>query len=507
MLGINFVMSTVLFLSALTVIFITHQTATILEYRHKYSEALAVHYAILSENGDRRAIQEALDSLVQRNEDIVSATVKLANGKILPHANQIQEVWQHPKGASLTANYIHVPIFHGAERWGNLQLQFLSLDGGWLGWLNDQGVWILGLVVGLVFLGYFLQMKQALRQVFHSTAEPLGVNASFDVLIESIVFLNKETRIISANLAFGHLVGKDSTELRGKRLGDFFGMSLSWGSPLTQLPWVTALKGRCLVLDFPITLLDTFGKLLKFRANCIPLLNMQEEVMGVVVSLNNVTMLAETICALESSKAELECLAMRDSLTGCLNRRALFKTLEDLYNFSSSEGRELGCIMIDIDHFKSFNDRLGHAVGDRVLEVVAKILSSTIRPTDFIGRYGGEEFCVLLPEQDIEETTVVAERLRQAIEVQANQMVRTTGKARITMSFGTSCLSLGATHSLELVDQADKALYAAKQAGRNQVGQWTREGPLVGQLIELELMGVSDKLREDTETSCANSSV
>jgi diguanylate cyclase (GGDEF)-like protein len=138
---------------------------------------------------------------------------------------------------------------------------------------------------------------------------------------------------------------------------------------------------------------------------------------------------------------------------------------------------------------------------------IAKILSSTIRPTDFIGRYGGEEFCVLLPEQDIEETTVVAERLRQAIEVQANQMVRTTGKARITMSFGTSCLSLGATHSLELVDQADKALYAAKQAGRNQVGQWTREGPLVGQLIELELMGVSDKLREDTETSCANSSV
>ncbi len=84
-----------------------------------------------------------------------------------------------------------------------------------------------------------------------------------------------------------------------------------------------------------------------------------------------------------------------------------------------------------------------------------------------------------------------AERLRLAIAARADQAVRTTGDNRITMSFGVSCFSLGATSPLELVDQADKALYAAKEAGRNQVGQWTEEGSMAGLPVELELVSIS----------------
>ena len=147
--------------------------------------------------------------------------------------------------------------------------------------------------------------------------------------------------------------------------------------------------------------------------------------------------------------------------------------------------------MADIDHFKSFNDRYGHSVGDQVIQVVADILSTTIRPTDIMGRYGGEEFCILLPGQGPEGVAKAAERLRLAISARANKAVRTTGDNKITMSFGVSCFSLGATGPLELVDQADKALYAAKEAGRNQVGQWTQEGSKAGLPIELELVGIS----------------
>ena len=241
-------------------------------------------------------------------------------------------------------------------------------------------------------------------------------------------------------------------------------------------------------LDVPMSLPDASGKLLKFRVNCTPILNEIEQVQGLLVSLDDVTKLEETILALESSKSELEKLAMRDPLTGMFNRRALFEAFEDLYNTGSTENLDFGCIMGDIDHFKSFNDRFGHAVGDQVIQVVAQILSSTIRPTDILGRYGGEEFCILLPGQGPEGTAIAAERLRLAIAARASQAVRTTGDNQITMSFGVTSLSYGAADPLELVDQADKALYVAKEAGRNQVGQWTQDGPMAGQPIEIEFV-------------------
>ena len=439
------------------------------------------------------AIQEAFDLLVERNNDILSAAVILANGETLAFAGRHQGVWEQPPGDSSTPDHIQVPIFNSTERWGTVQLRFRSLDnGGWLSWLKDPWVRFLGLVVGSAFLGYFLYMKRTLRQLDPSSVVPMRVKAAFDVLTESVVLLDNGERIVLANRAFGDVVGKDSNELVGKRLDEFSWASVPPAPLLTTLPWKTARKEKCVELDFPIMLPNAPGKLLKFRVNSTPILNEQEQVQGVLVSLADVTKLEETIIALESSKADLESLAMRDPLTGIFNRRALFEAFEDLYSVSSSKETDFGCIMADIDHFKSFNDRFGHAVGDQVIQVVAQILSTTIRPTDILGRYGGEEFCILLPGQGPEGTAIAAERLRLAIAARASQAVRTTGDNRITMSFGVSCFSLGATGPLELVDQADKALYAAKQAGRNQVGQWTHGGPKADLPIELELVGISE---------------
>ncbi|MDH5773707.1 MAG: diguanylate cyclase, partial [Nitrospirota bacterium] len=275
-------------------------------------------------------------------------------------------------------------------------------------------------------------------------------------------------------------------------LDEFAWMSVPSGASLVIFPWQTARQHHCLELDFPMSLADSSGKSMKFRVNCTPILNDNKKVQGVLVSFDDVTQLEETILALETSKAEMESLAMRDPLTGIFNRRALFEAFEDLTSVSLQDERDFGCIMADIDHFKSFNDRFGHAVGDQVIQVVASILSATIRPTDIIGRYGGEEFCILLPGEGPEGTAIAAERLRLAISARASDAVRTTGDRRITMSLGVSCLSWGAPDPLELVDQADKALYAAKQAGRNQVGQWTREGAVAGLPITLELVSSSE---------------
>ena len=478
----------ILLMSDLAVDLVPDPAAEIFEYRQKYSEALAVQYSLLAENGDSRAIQEAFNLLVERNADILSAALILGDGEFLVFAGRHHEVWEQPPGDSSTPDHIQVPIFNGADRWGTVQLRFQSLGAkGWQEWLQDPWTRFLGMVIGSAFLGYFLYMKRTLRQLDPSSVVPLRVKAAFDVLTESVVLLDNSERIVLANRAFGQVLGQEAHDLVGKRLDEFSWTSVPPAPPLTQYPWVTAREDKCLELDVPIMLPASSGKLLKFRVNCTPILNDQERVQGMLVSLDDVTQLEETIRELESSKAELEHLAMRDPLTGCFNRRALFEAFEDLCSLGLSDGNDLGCIMTDIDHFKSFNDRFGHAVGDQVIQVVANILSTTLRPTDIIGRYGGEEFCILLPGEGPEGTAMAAERLRKAIEVQASQTVRTTHGTKITMSFGISCLSLGAADALELVHQADRGLYAAKQGGRNQVGRWTLSGPVAGEPIVMEL--------------------
>jgi len=119
--------------------------------------------------------------------------------------------------------------------------------------------------------------------------------------------------------------------------------------------------------------------------------------------------------------------------------------------------------MGDIDHFKSINDRYGHAIGDQALQMVANELRANARPGDIIGRYGGEEFCILMPGATSSEATVIAERLRVA--VKGLPPARCPSPMRLTLSFGVADLAQGVSNFVELIDRADKALYVAKGRG------------------------------------------
>jgi len=184
--------------------------------------------------------------------------------------------------------------------------------------------------------------------------------------------------------------------------------------------------------------------------------------------------LRRTVADLEAAQAEilrqngeLERLASRDPLTGCLNRRAFYALFETVFADSRKHGTELCCLMVDIDHFKRVNDQLGHAVGDQAIQAVAYSLSAGLRLTDIVGRYGGEEFCLMFPRTTLAEASDLAERLRIRIETEAGGRVRMAAGMVLTVSIGVSTTSLGARTPLELIDQADKALYAAKQGTRN----------------------------------------
>ncbi|MGE5391517.1 MAG: GGDEF domain-containing protein [Deltaproteobacteria bacterium] len=163
------------------------------------------------------------------------------------------------------------------------------------------------------------------------------------------------------------------------------------------------------------------------------------------------------------------CMASTDYLTGMLNRRAFIERLTGEINRARRHQSHLGVIIADIDHFKRVNDNHGHQSGDLVLQEVAKSLLSNCRTYDFVGRYGGEEFIACLPGAGLEETCMIAERMRQGLEQQPIVLPEQEVALNITASFGVTGIEGGEASPDELIRWADDALYKAKNGGRNQV--------------------------------------
>lgn len=161
---------------------------------------------------------------------------------------------------------------------------------------------------------------------------------------------------------------------------------------------------------------------------------------------------------------QAEKLATTDGLTGLLNRRTFDAVLDRRWREAQRYKRPLSLLLLDIDHFKKVNDAHGHPAGDSVLAAVAGILEQCARDTDAVARYGGEEMALVLPETDEAGARVIAERIRKAVE--AAQTPTEQGALRVTVSIG---IATQGKSPEELLDAADKALYRAKQSGRNRV--------------------------------------
>ena len=166
---------------------------------------------------------------------------------------------------------------------------------------------------------------------------------------------------------------------------------------------------------------------------------------------------------LQDANSKLTELASVDGLTQLRNRRAFEERLDDETRRWRRHGGDVSLVLLDIDHFKAYNDTFGHPRGDEVLRAVGRLLRRSLRATDFAARYGGEEFAILLPNTDRAGSLVVAEQLRRTIEGAS------WDDRAITASIGVATLGGEITTAEELVDLADRALYRSKQAGRNQV--------------------------------------
>ena len=159
---------------------------------------------------------------------------------------------------------------------------------------------------------------------------------------------------------------------------------------------------------------------------------------------------------------KLKELSITDELTQVGNLRSFWQMLKTEMERSSRYKHLLSLLMIDVDHFKKYNDEFGHTIGDKILKMIAQTLKKNIRNTDFLARYGGEEFVVILPETSQKQAQELAERLRKAVAKK---------KKKLTISVGVTCFTEKSKikNSKKLVIQADKALYQAKRKGKNRV--------------------------------------
>ena len=175
---------------------------------------------------------------------------------------------------------------------------------------------------------------------------------------------------------------------------------------------------------------------------------------------------------LQRRNALLSELALSDELTGVNNRRRFRESLAIHHSLALRQGLPLSLVMLDVDHFKAYNDAFGHPAGDEILRVVARTLAENVRKHDEVARVGGEEFAILLPDTRVSVAVELAERLRSTLSG------RSWPLRRVTASLGIATSSAETPTPEDLVEQADRALYRAKRSGRDRAAHHLEgEGP------------------------------
>jgi diguanylate cyclase (GGDEF)-like protein/PAS domain S-box-containing protein len=459
------------------------------------AEDLSIQLAALIQKDELESVKRTIDAITSRDGQILSVGVRKAPGDVYYESESHPRHWVPLKDAKSTTTHVAVPINTGKDVWGNVEISFRPVvPKTWLGWIRHPLVLMLLTMVLGGYLLYYWYMRRVLEHLDPTKAIPDRVRKALDTLTEGVIVLDTNGRIVLANEAFRALNGNDQVGLSARRASDIPWLQGSLGERANEEhPWSIAMRdGETItgeMLEF--THLPDGNRKAKVAAS--PITDGRGAIRGCLVSFNDVTELDRknvelqgALSELESSRQKIEAqneelrqLANIDPLTGCMNRRAFFEAAEELVRKTREDESHLCCLMVDIDKFKNFNDTYGHSVGDQVIVQVARVLKAALRPTDVLCRYGGEEFCILLTGVDALRAAVVSERIRFRVEAQAGPGIRSIPGLRITASFGLSSLEFGAPALKSLIEEADQALYAAKQSGRNKVVRYDEMPPQV----------------------------
>ena len=370
---------------------------------------------------------------------------------------------------------------------------------------------ILGVAIGLLII------FRNHNRIDLAAIAPTLLKYTLDALPGGIALINNRERIVIANTAFAAIVGSTPQKLKGMSISGF-----GWkyvNNYEQQFPWSVATRSDSQLTESQMYLIADNGEKKLYAVSCSPTRDARGKHGGFMVTVDDVTsreakndQLEGMLGMLKKSRDEirrqnevLHELATRDSLTNCLNRRSFYQKYETVFRAAQRQLHPLACIMADIDLFKSINDRYGHTQGDNVILKVAETLQQSLRSTDTVCRYGGEEFCVILPGIDLASAIEISERARENIaQIEFTDAPDSTRLA-ITTSFGVASIEHQTESLSELIDRADRALYHSKRTGRNRVsawlpGQFNSEAPVSSNPCDTEAaaMWANNTLPSDT---------
>ena len=484
-MGLMLVVITIIMLSDLLGL-IPDPQKTRVDGRKLLSETLAMQYSLAASRNDYNVIRTSMRMLVERNDDVRSAGLRTTHGELLATAGEHRVLWQPLEDGMSTEDQMQVPIFNNTRqksKWATVELVFASnRQTGVFGIaLNSFQLMVVFMTIS-VAMAFFFLIRKIFRRLDPGNAVPTRVRKALDTFTEGVLLVNAGGKIMFCNEVFANFLSTSTASLIGKKVTSLHWVMAEGGN----YPWDKTLTTGEPVVRGRIALDAGHDVTHTFVVNASSVIDDHGKKQGAMITFDDVTeleitneQLKQTLQQLQESAEkinkqndELQILATHDPLTGCLNRRSLFEGYEALFDEALRTGKPLSCVMMDIDHFKNINDNYGHNAGDKVLQTVADTVKGVLRDSDKVFRYGGEEFCILLPGATLEVATRVAERVRETIENSAVADVRSGTNIRVTSSLGISITGNGAVNLSQLIDEADQALYYSKENGRNQTTLW-----------------------------------
>lgn len=455
------------------------QKEGIIAGRQQLAENIALQTTLALKQNEELLLRAYFNQSVKLHPAMQSIALRKLD-KSLIYATPDHEAYWGDYAADLsTPTHLKIPLQFGGVKKAILEISFAPLSEESNLWLGiPHFIWLIIFVCLSGFIAFLIYIKRVLQHLDPSSVVPTRVRNALNVMAEGVLILDKREQIVLVNEALSAKLGIPESAMIGRRASDL-GWRREGKHSSAAMPWFIAQETNQKQVGARLSLYAA-NRYLVFRVNAVPIKDGKGKSLGIIASFDDVTELEEKSQLLEQmikdltekqkdiehKNKELNYLASRDPLTNCYNRRSLFTHLDSYFKKRGPEDNEYSLIMADIDLFKNINDCHGHSTGDEVIRGLAETLLFNIRPGDIVARFGGEEFCILLPHTSPERAYAIAEMCRKKIES------KTISGLKITSSFGVSSVLYGATTSNELISQADEALYESKREGRNRTTLW-----------------------------------
>lgn len=444
--------------------------------RRQVCEAIAINAAKHIGKQQWVDLRSTLQSQVDRDPALLSAGIRSRYGSLRVDTGHHDDMWPTAGKPSPSVEPIEIPIMLGNRPTGKVEFCFYRPAGSSIERAMEYPVVrMLTFFFSAGMVAYTLFVVRVMGVFSQTQVVPDRVRQALDTLAEGLLILDDRGHIVLANRAFSKMVATSADQLAQSKASD-----LSWVTDdISQggYPWLSVIETAEVQSERMMRLTLENGAQRILSVNAAPL-GKDRSTRGALATFRDVTHVEEHRAELErmlsllrSSRDEiqrknhaLEILATQDSLTGCLNRRAFFERFDGLWSQAQVDQRPLACIMVDVDHFKNVNDTYGHQAGDDVLRHVSRVIRELHQDHGLVCRYGGEEFCIVLPGMSAEQAMAQSEATRQAI---IDIRLDDPEELRLTASLGVSELRFDAKDPQELVNQADACLYVAKREGRN----------------------------------------